>query len=140
MNETLVMMLSRQFVFVMILTVMATSAATAFAENEFPFGQEMTLDGRPQPGSKRLPSLEIGASGETRLELWCKGGRGQFSVAGETIIFVPGTMEDRACPPDRVQLDDALVAALGEASGWKRQGDYISFIGPKTLRFRLNTN
>jgi len=115
-------------------------AAKASAENGFPFGQELTLDSRPQPGSKRIPSLEIGDSGETRLELWCKSGRGQFSVAGETIIFMPGAMEDRPCPPDKVQLDDALVAALSEASNWKRQGDYISFLGPKTLRFHLNTN
>jgi hypothetical protein len=131
---------ARQAACVMALTILVTGAAKAVAQNEFPFGLEMTLDSRPQPGSKRLPSLEIGANGEARLELWCKGGRGQFSVAGETVIFVPGAMEDRTCALDRIQLDDALVTALGEATGWKRQGDYISFIGPKTLRFRLNTN
>ena len=112
----------------------------AHAQDGFPFGQEMTLDSRPQPGSKRIPSLEIGAGGETRTELWCKGGRGQFSVEGETIIFMPGAMENRTCPPDKAQLDDALIAALSEATNWKRQGDTISLIGPKTLRFHLNTN
>jgi hypothetical protein len=125
--------------------VLIVAAATihtipARAEDGFPFGSEMTLDVARQPGSKRLPTLEIGDSGETRLELWCKGGKGQFSVAGNTVIFVAGSLEDRACPPARAQADDELLAALSEAAAWKRQGDFVSFIGAKPLRFRLNTN
>jgi hypothetical protein len=108
--------------------------------DEFPFGLEMTLDTARQPGSKRLPTLEIGDAGEAILELWCKGGKGQFSVAGNTVIFVPGPLEDRSCPPARAQADDDLVAALSEAATWKRQGDFVSFVGAKTLRFRINTN
>ncbi len=107
---------------------------------EFPFGLEMTLDAAPQPGSKRRPNLEIGDAGETRVELWCKGGKGQFSVAGSTIVFVAGAMEDRDCPAARAQLDDELLADLGAATNWKRQGDAVTFIGPKPLRFLLNTN
>jgi hypothetical protein len=49
-------------------------------------------------------------------------------------------MENRVCPPERAQADDELVAALSEAATWKRQGDFVSFIGAKTLRFRINTN
>ena len=49
-------------------------------------------------------------------------------------------MEDRACPPDKAQADDELIAALSEATTWKRQGDAVSFIGTRTLKFRLNTN
>nr|WP_244422907.1 META domain-containing protein [Bradyrhizobium sp. ORS 278] len=113
--------------------------AAASAE-EFPFGMEMTLDALPQPGSKRVPDLDIGDNGETVLELWCKGGKGQFSVAGNTVVFIAGTIEDRNCPAARAQADDELIAALSAATNWKRQGDLITFIGPKTLRFRLNTN
>jgi META domain len=125
--------------------VLALAAATfqpipARAADEFPFGLEMTLDAARQPGSKRLPTLDIGDSGEATLELWCKGGKGQFSIAGNTVIFVAGPLEDRACPPARAQADDELVAALSEAATWKRQGDFVSFIGTKPLRFRLNTN
>jgi hypothetical protein len=101
---------------------------------------EMTLDAARMPGSKRIPDLDIGDSGEVILELWCKGGRGQFSVAGNTVIFVIGEMENRPCPPERAQADDDLIAALGDAATWKRQGDVVSFVGTKTLRFRLNTN
>ena len=118
----------------------APNAAQAQADNGFPFGMEMTMDVPPQPGSKRIPNLEIGDRGEVVLELWCKGGKGQFSVAGNTVIFVAGAMENRNCPANRAQADDELIAALTDAATWKRQGDAISFIGSKTLRFRLNTN
>jgi hypothetical protein len=124
----------------LILTVAALNPAPARADDEFPFGLEMTLDVSRQPGSKRIPTLEIGDAGEAILELWCKGGKGQFSVAGNTVIFVPGPLEDRGCPPARAQADDELVAALSEAATWKRQGDFVTFIGTKTLRYRINTN
>lgn len=110
------------------------------ADDGFPFGAEMTLDVGRQAGSKRIPNIEIGDAGEVVFELWCKGGKGQFSVAGNTVIFVAGEMENRSCAPDRAQADDDLIAALTEAATWKRQGDFVSFIGPKTLRFRVNTN
>jgi hypothetical protein len=120
-------------------TVLLSSLPVQAAE-EFPFGLEMTLDAAPQPGSKRRPNLEIGDAGETRVELWCKGGKGQFSVAGTSIVFVAGAMEERDCPAARAQLDDELLANLGAATNWKRQGDAVTFIGPKPLRFLLNTN
>jgi hypothetical protein len=123
-----------------LLLMVAPNFSLAQADDGFPFGTEMTLDVGRQPGSKRVPNIEIGDAGEVVLELWCKGGKGQFSVAGNTVIFVIGEMENRPCPPERAQADDDLIAALGDAATWKRQGDVVSFIGTKTLRFRLNTN
>lgn len=125
---------------------MAVLAAAGFtpvpacADDGFPFGFEMTLDAAPQGGSKRIPTLEIGDNGEATLALWCKTGKGQFSVAGSTVIFVPGQLQSRDCPPARAQADDDLVAALSEAATWKRRGDLVSFMGNKPLRFRINTN
>jgi heat shock protein HslJ len=115
-------------------------AAVPSQAQEFPFGLEMTLEAAPMPGSKRIPSLDIGDNGEVELELWCKGGKGQFSVAGNTIVFVPGAMEERSCPADRAQADDDLLAALAAAATWRRQGDFITLMGSKALRFRINTN
>jgi len=100
----------------------------------------IALQAARQPGSKRLPTLEIGDSGEVTLELWCKSGKGQFSVAGSTVVFLAGPLQDRGCPPARAQADDELIAALNEAATWKRQGDLVSFAGTKPLRFRINTN
>ena len=123
-----------------LLMATALTLSPALADDGFPFGTEMQLDVNRQPGSKRIPNLEIGDAGEVVLELWCKGGKGQFSVAGNTVIFVAGAMQNRSCPPDRAQADDELIAALTEAGTWKRQGDFVSFVGAKTLRFRINTN
>jgi heat shock protein HslJ len=124
----------------LVLAAVALTAVPAVADEGFPFGFEMTLDTARQPGSKRLPTLEIGDNGEATLELWCKGGKGQFSVAGNTVIFVAGPLQDRACAPNQAQADDELLGALTEAATWKRQGDAVSFIGPRSLRFHINTN
>jgi len=123
-----------------VLTAVIFSAHPACAEDEFPFGFEMTLEVAPQPGSKRMPTLEIGDKGEAVLDLWCKSGKGQFSVAGNSVIFILGQMQDRDCMPARAQADDEIVAALSEAATWKRRGDLVSFIGTRPLRFRINTN
>ena len=112
----------------------------ALADDGFPFGFEMTLNASPQPGSKRIPTLEIGDHGQVKLDLWCKSGTGQFSVAGNTVIFIAGQLQNRDCPPARAQADDELVAALSEATTWSRRGDLVTFAGTKPLRFRLNTN
>lgn len=124
----------------LILLASISVAREAKAETDFPFGMEMTLDAAPLRGSKRVPNLDIGDNGEVVLELWCKGGKGQFSVAGDTVIFVAGPMEDRSCPPDKAQADDDLVAALTEITTWRRQDDAVSFIGARTLNFHINTN
>ncbi len=115
-------------------------AGPVHAQEGFPFATEMTLEALPQPGSKRIPNIEIGDHGEVVLELWCKAGKGQFSVAGNTVIFVPGPIQDRSCPPARAQADDDLVAALSAVETWKRQGDVLTLIGPKSLRFRVTGN
>jgi hypothetical protein len=124
----------------LILLAAAGVGVQAQEDTAFPFGMEMTLDVLPQPGSKRVPNLDIGDNGEVVIELWCKGGKGQFSVAGNTVIFVAGQMENRDCPPAKAQADDDLLAALTDVATWTRRGDAVSFIGPKTLKFHLNTN
>jgi hypothetical protein len=132
--------LLKQAGFATLLLMGTPNFSAAQTDDGFPFGTEMTLEVGRQPGSKRVPNIEIGDAGEVVLELWCKGGKGQFSVAGNTVIFVAGEMENRTCPPDRAQADDDLIAALTDAATWKRQGDFVSFVGAKTLRFRINTN
>jgi hypothetical protein len=49
-------------------------------------------------------------------------------------------MDNRSCSDTQAQLDDQLLTDLGAATNWQRRGDAITFVGPKSLRFRLNTN
>jgi hypothetical protein len=132
--------MSRAGVASLLLVATALNFTSARADDGFPFEMQMQLDVNRMPGSKRIPNLDIGEAGEVVFELWCKGGKGQFSVAGNTVIFVAGAMENRSCPPDRAQADDELIAALTDVSTWKRQDDLVLFVGTKTLRFRINTN
>ena len=132
--------MSRAGIASLLLVATALNFTSARADDGFPFETQMQLDVNRMPGSKRIPNLDIGEAGEVVFELWCKGGKGQFSVAGNTVIFVAGAMENRSCPPDRAQADDELIAALTDVSTWKRQDDLVLFIGAKTLRFRINTN
>ena len=132
--------MSRAGVASLLLIAAALDSTPARADDGFPFEMQMQLDVNRMPGSKRIPNLDIGEAGEVVFELWCKGGKGQFSVAGNTVIFVARAMENRSCPPDRAQADDELIAALTDVSTWKRQDDLVLFVGTKTLRFRINTN
>lgn len=132
---------SRQWSLLALLVVGTGTAITpSLHAEDFPFGMELTLDAAPMRGSKRVPTIEIGDSGEVKLDLWCKSATGQLSVAGDSVVFVPGQVKDNSCPADRAAADDNLLAALSEATGWKRQGDRLTFTGPKPLRFQLLTN
>jgi hypothetical protein len=132
---------SRQWPLLALLVLGAGIAvASPLYAGEFPFGMELTLDAAPMRGSKRIPTLEIGDSGEVKLDMWCKSATGQLSVAGDSVVFVPGQVKDNNCPADRAAADDNLLAMLADVTGWKRQGDALTFTGPKPLRFQLLTN
>jgi hypothetical protein len=49
-------------------------------------------------------------------------------------------MQATACTPDRAAIDDDVLATLSAAANWQRQGDLVSFVGTKSLHFRINTN
>jgi heat shock protein HslJ len=126
--------------FVSVLALLAAAVVPCAAQEGFPFGAELTLEAAPMRGSKRIPSLDIRPNGAVNVELWCKGARGQFAVANDTVIFAPGAVDDRNCPADRAAADDALLAALADAATWRMQGDTLVLAGSRQLRFRLNTN
>jgi heat shock protein HslJ len=115
-------------------------APPATAQPAFPFEQEMLLDVRPLPGSRRVPMLEIAASGRAQIDLWCHSGLGLVEVAGTTIKFTLGAMREEVCTPERTQRDEDLVAALAEVTQWRVEGDAVVLIGPKELHYRLSTH
>jgi heat shock protein HslJ len=116
------------------------TAASVKAASDFPFGHELLLDAAPLVGSKRVPSLDIAENGFADIDLWCNSIKGQMIVAGDTITILTGAKTERSCTPERMRGDDDVLAALSEVTNWRREGDILVLIGPRTLRFRLPTN
>ena len=110
------------------------------AQEAFPFGSELRLDAPPMKGSKRVPILDIADNGSAVIDLWCNSVQGQIVVVADTITIMTGQRTERSCPPDRAQGDDDMVQALEQVTNWRRQGDSLILIGPRTLRFRVPTN
>jgi len=135
-------MIGRQFGWCLVLCVVtAGTMASGLAQpNEFPFDGELILDARAMPGSKRIPNMDIAADGKIALEMWCNRVDGQVVVAGDTITVMTGSPTDRSCPPERATGDAELIEALSAVTNWRREGDVVRLIGPKTLRFRVPTN
>jgi len=112
----------------------------AFAQSDFPYERDMVLDAPPMRGSKRVPVLAIGADGRAQIDLWCKRGQGQATIAGDTITIIIGAMADEPCTPERAQADDDMIAALAGVTSWMIRGGIVTLAGTKTLRFRLAAN
>jgi len=120
--------------------LLAVFSSTAQASEPFPFGAELMLDAAPLPGSKRVPMLQIEEDGAVSIDLWCTSLRGQASVGDDSIAIVPGEAPAVPCTPQRQASDAALLAALAQATSWRRSGDLVELSGGATLRFRLMTN
>ncbi len=120
--------------------IVSSSRPGAAIEGAFPFDRDLVLDVAPMRGSKRLPILEIAASGAASMQLWCVSVQGKADVGAETIMIVPTAAQQGQCAPERRTSDENLLAALVQATGWRRVGDVIELTGPQTLRFRLMSN
>lgn len=121
--------------------LLAGAAGSSLAQQaEFPFDGELILDAPPMPGSKRIPNMDIAADGKVALEMWCSRAEGQVVVAGDTITVMTSPPTDRPCTPEQARRDAELLEALNAVTNWRREGDFVHLIGPKTLRFRVPTN
>jgi heat shock protein HslJ len=125
--------------FLAIAVLLAAAPLRAMAA-EFPFDHEMLLDVRPLPGSKRVPILEIGADGRAQVDFWCKSGAAQVEITGMAIKFALGPLREEACTPERLERDDALIAAFAQPMQWQMEDDVLVLDGLIELRFRLSTH
>lgn len=125
----------------LVLPILLSGAASA--QSEFPYDRELLLDAKPLRGGKRIPSLQVEASGAAAVDLWCRSYQAQAIVAGDTITLIFGTATDLPCTPERAQADEALLAALTHATTWRRDGDDLILDGAdgaRPVRFRAATN
>ena len=120
-------------------TIAWAAAAPAHAQN-FPFDQEMLLEAKPLPGSRRVPMLEVHPDGKATVDMWCHSAAAQFTISGNAlkIEFVGAKPEN--CTPERIELDQAMAKAMLEITQWRRKNDIVEFVGPTTFRFRISTH
>lgn len=112
----------------------------AAADTAFPFGSELALDAAPQPGARRVPTIEIDQDGAASFNLWCARASGLATVTDDAITMTPTKALPAQCTPERISQDAALLTALSQVTNWRRNGDVIDFLGATNLRFRLMTN
>lgn len=122
------------------MAVVAAVIATSAVAQDFPFDRDLVLDARPMRGGKRVPILAIEANGRAQIDLWCKRGQGQATIAGGAITIAVGDMRDEPCTPERAQADEQMISTLSQVTGWTQRGDVVTLTGPSPLRFRLATN
>lgn len=122
------------------LAILLSAASATAAGSVFPFGHELLLDARPMKGSKRVPSLDIKSDGATEIDLWCNSARGRTVVSRDTITITTGEKTERQCEPERMRGDEDMLLALSQVTSWRFQGDMLILSGPRTMRFRMETN
>jgi len=122
------------------LIVFLSDTGEAAAGSMFPFGQELMLDARPMKGSKRLPLLDIQENGATEIDLWCNSVHAQTVVSRNTITITAGEKTERQCDPERMRGDDEMLSALSQVTNWRLDGDTLILTGPRTIKFRMESN
>jgi hypothetical protein len=111
------------------------------AAAEFPYDQDLLLDVKPLPGSKRVPILEIGADGRAQVDLWCRSGVARVAISGEAVTFTLGPLHEEGCTPERTARDEEMIAVLSKVTQWRlEEEDVILVSGSIELRFRLSTH
>jgi hypothetical protein len=119
--------------------IVLAAAAPASAQ-DFPYDQEMLLEAKPLPGSRRVPMMEVHPDGNATVDLWCHSAVAEIAVTGDGIKFNFVSAKPENCTPERIELDQAMAKALLEVTNWRRDKDIVEFIGPTTFRFRLSTH
>jgi hypothetical protein len=120
--------------------VVLAVALPALAAAEFPFDQDLLLDARPLPGSRRVPILNVEPDGRAQIDLWCRSGPAAVEIAGNEFRISLGPMREASCTPERAQRDDEMIAVLSEITSWRADADVVTLIGPRTLRFRVSSH
>jgi hypothetical protein len=118
---------------------MLAAAVPASAQN-CPFDQEMLLEARPLPGSRRVPMMEVHPDGRASVDLWCHSAVAQVALNGNEVKFDFVSANPENCTPERVELDQKMAKDLSEVTHWRRKNDIVEFVGPTSFRFRISTH
>jgi hypothetical protein len=121
--------------------LLLSAAAPAPAQGTFPFDQEMLLETKPLPGSRRVPMMEVQSGGRATIDLWCHSATADVAVSGSALTINFLSAREENCTPERAELDEVLGKALSEVTSWSRQSDVVILTGPAaSYRFRISTH
>ena len=119
--------------------IVLAAAGPAGAQG-FPYDQEMLLEVKPLPGSRRVPMIEVHPDGKASVDLWCHSAVAQFTITGSEVKIEFVSAKPENCTDERIELDQAMAKAMLEITQWRRTNDIVEFAGPTTYRFRLSTH
>ena len=136
-TETATMNLCLRLCAALVLLGMSIPPASA---QSFPFDQEMLLEVKPLPGSRRVPMMEVHPDGKATVDMWCHSAVAEIAVTGNEIKFTFVSAKPENCTPERIELDQKMAKDLLEVTQWRRKNDIVEFVGPTTFRFRISTH
>ena len=118
----------------------------AASADQFPFDQELVLDAAPMRPAKRVPILNVAPNGDATIDLWCKTVSARVELSDAAIKIEPGPLPEELpqmmssgqCSPQRMQADADTLAAIAQATTWRKRGSALLLEGPKTLKFRAS--
>jgi len=119
--------------------MLLAAVASANAQG-FPYDQEMLLEVKPLPGSRRVPMMEVHSDGRATVDMWCHSAAAQITITGSEVKFEFVSANPENCTPERIELDQKMAKELLEVTQWRRNNDTVEFIGPTTFRFRISTH
>ncbi|MBX9773679.1 MAG: META domain-containing protein [Xanthobacteraceae bacterium] len=119
--------------------IVLVPAAPAGAQS-FPYDQEMLLEVKPLPGSRRVPMIEVHPDGKASVDLWCHSAVAKFTITGSDVKIEFVSAKPENCTPERIERDQAMAKAMLEVTQWRRNNDIVEFAGPTTFRFRISTH
>jgi hypothetical protein len=108
---------------------------------DFPFDQEMLLEAKRLPDSRRVPMLEIQSGGRATVDMWCHNAVADVAVNGNEIKFTFTSATPEGCTAERIELDQAMAKGLLAVTNWRQDKDIVVLTGPTvTFRYRLSTH
>lgn len=121
------------------IALLGLAIAPASAQS-FPYDQEMLLEVKPLPGSRRVPMIEIHPNGRASVDMWCHSAAADVAVNGNEIKISFVSAKPENCTPERIELDQQMAKALLEVTSWRRKNDIVELVGSTTFRFRISTH
>jgi heat shock protein HslJ len=90
---------------------------------------DTVLDGQTASSTPAGASIAF-ADGRAEVNTGCNTGAADYTLAGDTIRFTHPVVTRKACPPDIMRLERAMLAVLDGEAGYAIDGDRLTLTTP----------